>query len=188
MEQRDFEIMEEGSWGDIVTFCSRLADSLKDTVSRQDYERFEDWRPKPDESKHRLREKSAEEAAIHQTGIEKKSQGARKEMANAGKGVRKSGKDMVNGHAQESLRDVEEAGTSAVRSLFPPIIRLFRALEEVLYVNVMERTSPSYFECSEFTVALEREILDRATYRARIVFEEKEEMEHVLRELDGRED
>lgn len=184
MKQHDFELVEEGSWSDIVSFCAQLSDVLKEKVSAEKHERFDSWRPKPAESKQQLRKKTAEEESIKTTHIEEKSEGSVKEMRNAGGEMRKSGKDMVTGHPRESLKDVGGASNSAARSVFPPILRFFRRIEQILYVNVIGKTSPNYFECSEFTVALERELLDRDKYRIRAVFEDEQVLQNVASTLE----
>jgi hypothetical protein len=51
-------------------------------------------------------------------------------------------------------------------------------------VNVIGRTSPNYFEAHEFTVAIERKMLDRELYRARFVSDDSTLLESVAVELE----
>lgn len=183
MEVHGFQIVEEGPWGRVVTFCSRLSTVMKEHVSADVHHRFEEWRPKPLEHKGDFRGRNAEESAINPTQIEENSEGAVQEIKNVGGEMRKSGKDIMHGNARDSLKNAEDAGTSVVRGMFPPIIRFFRVVEEVLYTNVMGRTNPNYFECGTFTAVIEREILDRDTYKIRVIFDEHDLMEEVAEEI-----
>lgn len=184
METRGFQIVEEGQWEDVIAFCRTLSEVLKDHVSDRTYTRFEGWRPKTEESKRQLREKTAEEAAIHKTKIEEDSAGTVQELSSAGGEMKQSGKDMVRGDPRRSLQDAEKAGNSAVRGFFPPLIRLFRIIEESIYANIMGKTSPDYFECDDFTLALERAFLHRDTYRVRLICNDSDLMETVAGALE----
>lgn len=185
MEQQEFEIREEGAWSEVIAFCDELSQVLPEYVSQDVCDRFEEWRPKPEETKKQLHQKTAEEAAIQKTKLEKESKGPVKEMSNASKGVRKSGKDMVKRNPRESVRDVEDAGSSAAKGLFPPFIRLFRVIEEILYVNVMGKTNPNYFEGKGVTVSIERELLHRDRYKVRAMFDEKAKSAEVMKKLEA---
>lgn len=172
MEQNDFELVETGDWEEIIRFCHRVSTSIQGEVADDIHDRFEEWRPRPDESERTLREKTAEDASIHETQIEKTSNGTAQELSSAGKEVKQGGKDMVNGNPRESVKEVEQAGNSAAKGFIPPVLRLFRTIEKLLYTNIMGKTSPNYFESDEFTVALERRLTDRSTYKVRIICED----------------
>lgn len=184
MEQRGFEIVEEGSWEDAAAFCSQVADAVQEDIDTEEYQRFDRWRPRVEDSKHDLREKTAEEESIQATKVEEDSEGMKTEMRHAGQEMKKSGKDMVHRKPKESLKDVGEAGNSTARGFLPPVLRLFRILEKVLYVNVMGKTSPDYFEGDTFTVAIEQQFFDRGNYRVRVVFEDEELLDSVNTRLD----
>lgn len=182
MDQQEFALAEDGSWEDIVAFCERIADVLAETVDTETQQRFDAWRPKSDDTKHDLREKTAAEESLSETRIEEKSDGVKQEMQSAGQEMRKSGKEMVDRRPRKSLEEAEEAGNSAVRGLFPPLIQLLRRIEKTLYANLVGRTNPKYFESDAFTVVIERRRLDHG-YRARFVPDDTDLLESVESQL-----
>ncbi len=184
MEQRDFDITEDGSWDDIIAFCDRLGDAIERHVDETVHQRFERWRPRQEDTKKDLREKTAQEESLQTTGIEEKSDGMKKEIQHAGHEMRRSGEEVAKRKPRESLKRAEAAGSSAARGVIPSIIRSFRVLEEMLYVNLMGRTSPNYFECGAFTVAIERSVMDRERYRARFVTDDGTLLDAVSTRLE----
>lgn len=182
MKQQDFALVEDGSWDDIVRFCEQLAAEIEAPVDAETYQRFDTWRPKADDTTHDLREKTANEESLSETRIEAESNGVKEEMQSAGQGMRKSGKEMADRKPRKSLEEVEEAGSSAARGLFPPLIQLLRKVEKLLYVNLVGRTNPKYFESDAFTVVIERRRLDNG-YRVRFVPEETALLDTVTSRL-----
>lgn len=184
MERQEFELVEKGSWDDIVTFCEQLASVLEERIDEEPYQRFDDWRPKREDTTHDLREKTAEEVSVAKTDIEEDSSGVKEEIQEAGQEMRKSGQEMMKKKPRKSMKEAEEAGNSAARGIIPPIIQAFRVLEESLYSNLMGRTSPHYFECGAFTIAIEHQVLDRDTYIARFIPEDSELLDTVETRLE----
>lgn len=185
MEQQEFELVETGSWSEIVQFLEQLADAIHGHVDSEKYQRFDEWRPKPEEKKQDLRERTAEEAAVNETQLEQDSAGTVAEMSHAGHEVKQGGKDIAQGKPKDSIKDVEEAGNAAAKGIFPPLIRFFRSVERFLYTQVMGKTSPNYFESGEFTVALERGFKDRDMYAVRVRFEDSGLQEQIAETLES---
>jgi len=156
MEQRDFQLIEDGTWTDITEFCADLDAALEGRVDDDIRSRFAAWRPKQEEPKRQVRERSAKESSLEKQQIEAESAGAVAEMSNATQEAREGGKDLVYGRPKDTVKEVEEAGNSAVRGILPPLIRFFRMIEEAVYANIIGKTSPNYFESDIFTVAAER--------------------------------
>lgn len=186
MERREFQIVESGTWDDVASFCETLSEVFDGRVTDRVRDRFEDWRPKPEESKRELREKTAEEASVTETAIEKESDGPVTEMAEAGHEVKETGKDMMQGDPQQGMKDAEHAGSAAAKGIIPPFIQLFRIMEELLYTHVVGRTNPNYFESGTFTVCIERDFLDRTTYQVRVIFDDTDLMDTVWDDLQHR--
>ncbi len=186
MERNGFELVETGDWDEIAVFCRTLSDVLKGRVSDPTIDRFETWRPRAEETAGELREKTAEDESLQETRIEQESEGAAQELSAAGAEVKQGGKDMVQGQPKETVKDVGDAGNSVARGFLPPFIRLFRAIEKVLYTNIIGKTSPDYFESDEFTVALEHGLLKRDTYTIRVMCDETDILDRLEETLQER--
>lgn len=186
MKRNGFELVETGNWAEITAFCRVLSGALEDRVSDATYERFEVWRPRSEESEQVLREKTAEDESIQETRIEQESDGTAQELSAAGAEMKQGGKDMVQGEPRETVKDVQDAGTSAAKGFLPPLIRLFRVIEKALYTNIMGKTSPDYFESDEFTVALEHKLLRQDTYTVRVICEDDDLLDLVEKQVQHR--
>ncbi|MFB6265504.1 MAG: hypothetical protein ABEI07_00290, partial [Candidatus Nanohaloarchaea archaeon] len=104
MHRDDFQVIERGSWEDVVSFCSSLSDVLEDLeeVSREEVQKFEMWRPKPGEDRDVVRSKTAETESLGETDTEKESDGAAKELSRASSRVRRAGENAVKGRPADS--------------------------------------------------------------------------------------
>ncbi|MCJ7478760.1 MAG: DUF5828 family protein [Candidatus Nanohaloarchaeota archaeon QJJ-7] len=183
MERRDFALVEEGEWEEIVEFCENLSRALESTLPDEN-SRFREWMPKDGEGKKEVKGRTVKDESMRETGIEEESEGMKKELSRAEGEMKDSGSELVSGRPKESARKVEEAGESTARGLIPMLIKLVRGLERGIYRHLVGPVNPDYFESEEFSVTIERQIVSRDRYRCRANFQDRDLISEVEEAFD----
>ncbi|MFB6265703.1 MAG: DUF5828 family protein [Candidatus Nanohaloarchaea archaeon] len=182
MEREDFALVEEGSWDEIVDFCRDLSRALDSTLPDEG-SGFQEWRPKEEDSREDMNDRTAEDESLRETHLEEESEGTEKELSTAVEEARDSGSELARGNPGKSARKAGEAGGSTVQGLIPVLLRLVRGLERTIYRHVISPTNPNYFESESFSVSIERRLL-KGIYRCKINFEDRETLSEVEERME----
>jgi len=144
-----------GNWDEIVLFSHVLAKFLEKSAPHQDaVEEYEEWMPKdPDDDKD-MKEKTADEACIEETQVEKDFNGANEELKDAQNKLKDSVKDIANG--ENPAKDLGKAAKDIKRLVGAGSLKSLRILEKSIYKHIMLNFNPYYFDTEDFSVNLHK--------------------------------
>lgn len=66
-----------GKWKDIAEFGEEVEEVVKDSADESSVEKFNEWRPRAEESERDVKRKTVDEAVLPENGLEKESKGMR---------------------------------------------------------------------------------------------------------------
>ncbi|MDY6766041.1 MAG: DUF5828 family protein [Candidatus Nanohaloarchaea archaeon] len=170
MEQSGREMVEEGEWDDVVSFCAAVSNGLDAADVERDG--FEAWRPKDGEDRSDVGKRTVDAESLGETRFEAASNGARHDLEAAGGRMRDSGAELVRGRPRESAQKAGEAGEATATGLGSMLAKLLRGLERGIYRHIVEPTNPEYFESEAMSATIERCGVQNRRYRCRIVFDD----------------
>ena len=156
MEERVSGFEEQGDWVDIVEHGKRITTALQDVgCSEEAIDEFDEWRPKVDERlRSDMRKKTAEQAHVEEGPGENANQSPKEDLQKAGEELADAYDHLDNREKAteewvESLRYVVRSADSVGR-------KAIRSFEDTIYIRLMTRLSPLYFDNSLISANLRR--------------------------------
>lgn len=139
--------------GDIEE-VAEFAEEVEKVMDAQDVDstsvdKFETWRPHPDDDSKNIEKRTVEEASIPETEAEKKSEGVKKDMEKAGKAAREAGKKIGKGEVPE--KEVKKTTKRFFRPIYSGTVKVTRDVEEKIYSKLMLKLNPYFFDAREFS-------------------------------------
>jgi len=154
VEMTNAGLKYKGSWNDICFFARNLEEAMKKCVPDHEcVEQYDEWRPREEEGEDELMVKTAEKAAIKQTGVEERFNGTKKELSEAKGEFKKSLEDVKNG--ENPSEEIKDASKHIERVVEVKALESLRRMEETIYERIMLRFNPYYFDTEDFSVNLE---------------------------------
>lgn len=145
-----------GTWGAICGFSRELEKIIDECVSNGDsIDQYNDWRPREHEGERDIKEKTAKVASLNTKNVEKESNGAKKDLGDAGEKLKCSVENVKNGdNPAKNLKDASKhvgnlVGAKSVQSI--------RKMEHIIYEKIMLIFNPYYLDTEDFSVNLERQ-------------------------------
>ncbi len=143
-------VKKEGDIEEVSEFAEEVEKVMDaENVDSSSIEKFNAWRPRPDDDKKKIEEKTVEEASIPETEAEKKSEGVKKDMEKAGKAAKEAGKKIGKGEMPEE--EVKKTTRRVVRPIYSRTVKVTRGLEEKIYSKMMLKLNPYFFDAREFS-------------------------------------
>ncbi len=148
-------IRYQGNWEDICDFADYLSDIIDEHIDGGEaLSDYEEWKPEEDGCEARLSKKTAEEASIEETKIEKDFNGAKEELDDARNDLLESVEDATNGN--DPRGELKEACKKIGRAMGAKSIESIRVLEMQIYDKIMLQLNPYYFDEEDFSIHLEQ--------------------------------
>ncbi len=148
-------IRYQGNWEEICDFADHLSaiidEYIDDDEALGDYNQ---WKPEEGESEEELSMKTAEEASMEETGIEKEFNGTKEELNEARDKLFDSIEHAANG--DDPRGKLKEASRKVGRAMGAKSIESIRELEIQLYDKVMLQLNPFYFDDEDFSINLKK--------------------------------
>lgn len=143
-------VKKEGDIEEVSKFAEEVEEVMDaEDVDSSSIEKFNAWRPRPDDDKENIEEKTVEEASIPETKAEKKSEGVKKDIEKAGEAAREAGKKIGRGEVPEE--EVRKTTKRFVRPIYSGTVKMTRGLEEKIYSKMMLKLNPYFFDAREFS-------------------------------------
>lgn len=140
----------EGDWKDVVVHGEKVACALREIGKTEEkfedeFDEYNDWRPKQDEDMDEISEKTSEKASIEENKTEKESDSPKKEVQKAGKQISEGTKELDNS-PDEAVGEFSASVVYLVRAITVFARKSVRHSEEVVFENLMTVLSPYYFD------------------------------------------
>lgn len=143
-------IKKKGNWKEISEFSEKVGEAISDSARQESLERFDDWRPKIEESERDIKQKTVNEAVIPENKLEKETEGVTKDLKQASGKVAKAGKKAARQESPEE--EIVQASEEAARPFYSNIAKFFRRLEAKVYSWFALRFNPYYLDTEDFAV------------------------------------
>ncbi len=144
----------EGSWEEICEFSKDLENIISHCIHKSDsIQHYHHWRPREDDNEKDITDKTAEEAVIKKTKVEKEFDGTKEEIVEAEEKFKDSIKEVKNGH--NPSKDLKEASKHMEKLVETKSIQSLRNMEEIIYKKLMLKFNPYYFDTEDFSVNIE---------------------------------
>ena len=188
MEETVSGFSVSGSWGDIVEHGERITRALHDLrtddtdIDTEQFEEWDEWRPKSHERMDTLNEKTAEQAAVSEGKGERAGKSPDEDLKTAGEKLTESYEKLEEDTDEavdkwsESIDYVARAADSAGR-------RALRKVEGAVYRNVMTQVSPYYFDNDLVSANLQRADRNGPEYRLEVNVNDDDLKIHVSNRL-----
>jgi hypothetical protein len=167
MEESVSGFSVEGSWADVVELGERVTRALRDLreegagrdgddegdsdvdvdLDGEAFQQWEEWRPKLEERVDQLNEKTAEQAAVDEGEGEQKGKSPDEDIKKAGEKLSDSYERLEDdADPDRAVEDWRESVGYVARAADSAGRKALRAVEGVVYRNVMTQMSPYYFD------------------------------------------
>lgn len=158
----------EGTWDQVVDHGDAISEVLHDLgatshprMDRADYDQalseWDSWRPRSGESLDEdVRERTAVLASVEPGEGERRGASPARDLKLAGRVLVEGPDQIPDGGATEFFARIAEAGRLSLRAADTGFRKLFRNAEEVVYLHVMTRVSPCYFDNRVVSANLQR--------------------------------
>ena len=149
VEETNSGVKKKGNWSEIAEFAEEVEEALED-AEKGSLDRFEDWRPKLEESEGDLKKKTVDEATIEERKLEKKSKGIKKDFKQASDKVSEAGKKAAKKEVPE--KELIEASEEVAKPFYSRMAGVLRKIESKIYSWITLRFNPYYLDTKDFSV------------------------------------
>ena len=191
MNETPIVIKYKGSWEEVSDFCERIAEIMKENSDIKDedddIDKWDDWRPRPDEDEEELKEKTVEHASIGEPyddepagDVDDEIKKTKEEMNGVANGVEeKDTKTTYSSSVSFVLQSIKLAKTFIYNKL--------NSMEKFIYSKIIVRNS-RYFDTTLINASISgvtdvsfKETEDE--YIVKVTFKDKDTKEKVAEEL-----
>lgn len=151
IERTNSGVKKKGNWKEITEFGRKVEKILGEYESDSEaLDRFNDWRPKIEESEGDVKRKTVDEATLEEKKLEEKSNGVKKDFKQATDKMAEAGEKA----AKKEVPDEELVAASgeAAKPFYSKIASLIRKTESVIYSWFTLRFNPYYLDTEDFSV------------------------------------
>ncbi len=154
----------EGDWDDVANSSEDMQDALDGAAPDEDVERFDEWRPRPDEDAEAVRERTVKHARVTENRVEANGDGPLDEAREAAQEVEAAAQNVADGDVGEASRDGRTAAVRFFRSVETAARKVLRHIETVIYTHFQSRTSPYYLDTGSVSATLRQKGLREERY------------------------
>lgn len=179
----------EGSWQDVVIHGEKIACALRD-ISRteeefdDEFNDYNDWRPKDDEDMEEISEKTSKKASIDENEVEQKSDSPKEEVQKAGEQITEGTKELDK--PDEAVEEFSVSLIYLVRAITIFARKSVRHSEEAVFKNLMTVLSPYYFDNELVSANIQKKSEDVYILEINVNDDElKSEVSRKLEEYDS---
>lgn len=150
VEKTNSGVKKRGSWKDIAEFSEKVEEAVKGKADPESMEKFDEWRPKLEEAEGDIKRKTVEEAELDKNGMEKESNGIKRDLRDASEKTVEAGKKAANKKNPE--KEVVKASEDAAKPFYSKLAKAFREFEKLVYSKIALRFNPYYLDTDDFSV------------------------------------
>lgn len=196
METRLSGFQVEGTWEQVVDHGDRMSRILHDLgagahprMGRSSFQdaldEWDDWRPRPAESfETDVRTRTAEQASLGPGAGEQRGRAPLDDLERAWMALLVGPGTVPDGGASELGSRMTEAARLTARAVDTGMRRVVRNMEEAVYLHLMTRTSPCYFDNRIVSANLDRGTDDGEAYRFEVNVNSDRLKEQVAKRLE----
>lgn len=167
MEKTVSGIKVEGDWKEVVESGEKVSETLKETISSEDYEEWEYWRPKNNENiKEEVKEKTIEIACIDESPIEESENSVKSEFKKAFTRIKNS---VIS---RRRVQNLKKGSKKLARTTEALTRKILRKIEKTVYKYIISKTNAQYFDTDKVSASLDQK---------NDLFNKKEEPEYVMK-------
>jgi len=141
-------VKKKGDWKEIAEFSEEVEDVVKDSAEDSSVEKFNEWRPRVEESERDVKRKTVDEAVIQEKQLEKESNGV-KDLKEASEKATKAGKKAAKRENPES--EIKDASKDAAKPFYSGLAKIFRKFENLVYSRIVLALNPYYLDTQDFS-------------------------------------
>jgi hypothetical protein len=149
VEETNSGVKKRGSWKEIAEFGEEVEDAVKDSAWEQSVEKFEDWRPRAEESERDVKKKTVDKAVLNEKELEKESNGVTEDLKDASGKAAEAGRKAVKRKNPE--KEVRDASKDVAKPFYSKLAQIFRAIENFVYSNIVLTLNPYYLDTEDFS-------------------------------------
>ncbi len=150
VEETNAGIKKKGNWKEISEFGEEVEEAISDSARQKSIDRFQDWRPKVEESERDVKKKTVDEAVIPENKLEKETEGVARDLRNASGKMAEASKKAAK--KQNPEKEIVEASEEAARPFYSKVAKFFREIESKVYSWFALRFNPYYLDTEDFAV------------------------------------
>lgn len=148
VEETNSGVKKKGNWEEIAEFGEEVEDVVEGSADSSSVEKFNEWRPRIEESERDVKRKTVDEAVISENSMEKESNGVKDFRKASGKAAEAGKKAAKRENPEAELKD---ASKDAAKPFYSGIAKIFRKLENLVYSNIVLTLNPYYLDTQDFS-------------------------------------
>lgn len=172
LEETNSGVKKKGNWKEIAEFGEEIEKALDESESISTG-KFEEWRPRVEESESDVKKKTVEQAVIPENKIEKESEGMKNDLKEASGQVAQARKKASEKEVPED--EIKKAGKSAAKPFYSKIASIIRHIEHMVYSWITLRFNPYYLDTEDVSVNMRERNPGEFEMDVAVVEEEKRE-------------
>jgi hypothetical protein len=141
-------VKKKGSWKEIAEFGEEVEDAIDGSAGQDSVEKFNEWRPRIEESERDVKRKTVDEAVISEKQIEKDSNGV-KDLKEASGKAAEAGKKAAKRENPEP--EIKDASKDAAKPFYSGLAKIFRKFENLVYSRIVLALNPYYLDTQDFS-------------------------------------
>lgn len=149
VEETNSGVKKRGDWKEISEFGEEIEEAMEDEADERSVEKFEDWRPRIEESEMDVKKKTVDKALLDEKELEKESNGVASDLKDASDKMTEAGKKAAKReNPEEQLKDASE---DAAKPFYSKFAKLFRTVENLVYSKIVLALNPYYLDTEDFS-------------------------------------
>lgn len=149
VEETNSGIKKEGNWQEISEFGEEVEEAISESAEKESVQKFEEWRPKIEESERDVKKKTVNKAVLEEKKLEKNSNGVKEDLKEASENVTRAGKKAAKVESPE--KEIKDASKDAAKPFYSSFAKLFRTIENFVYSNIVLALNPYYLDTQDFS-------------------------------------
>ncbi len=149
VEETNSGIKKKGNWEEISKFGEDVGEVMDEAADRESVEKFDEWRPKVEESERDVKKKTVDKAVINENKLEKESDGVAEDLRQASGKVTEAGKKAAKRENPE--KEIVDASEEVAKPFYSKLAKIFRMAENIIYSQIVLRFNPYYLDTEDFS-------------------------------------
>jgi hypothetical protein len=175
VEETNSGVKKKGSWKEIAEFGEDVRDAIDGSAGEDSIDKFEDWRPRVEESERDVKKKTVDKAVLDRKELERESDGAASDLKQASGKVTEAGRKAAKRKNPEE--EIKGASKDAAKPFYSKFAKLFRGIESFVYSNIVLKLNPYYLDTEDFSADIKHR--SRGEFEMDISVPKEEEREEL---------
>lgn len=149
IEETNSGIKKKGNWKEISEFGEDVEKAMDKAAGEESVKKFDEWRPKVEESERDVKKKTVDKAVINENKLEKESDGVTRDLRQASGKMTEAGKKAAKRESPE--KEIVDASEEVAKPFYSKLAKLFRTAENFIYSQIVLRFNPYYLDTEDFS-------------------------------------